>query len=119
MRARLNRRTLATLPAAVRRPGYDPASIRTGIVHLGVGAFQRAHQAAYTQPLLAATPEWGVLGASLRRADTRDALAPQGFLYTLAQRDSDGERLEVIGSLVDVLVAPEDSSALVARMSTM
>jgi fructuronate reductase len=119
---RLSRRTLAALPAAVRPPAYDPASLRTGIVHLGVGAFQRAHQAAYTQPLLAGSPEWGTLGASLRRADTRDALAPQDFLYTLAQRDGaqrdgDGERLEVIGSISKILVAPEAPAVFVARMA--
>ena len=79
---RLSRATLNDLPAAVTRPGFDPLGLATGIVHLGIGAFQRAHQAAYTQPLLARDPGWGILGVSLRRTDTRDALAPQDFLYT-------------------------------------
>ena len=117
METRLSRRTLDRLPATVRRPAYDLAGLRTGIVHLGLGAFHRAHQAAYTQPLLEADPSWGILGVSLRRAETRDALAPQDGLYTLAQRDGLGERLEIIGALTGLCVAPEDPSALVARMA--
>jgi len=101
----------------VGRPPRDPAALLTGIVHLGVGAFARAHLAAYTQPLLARDSRWGILGVSLRRADTRDALEPQDFLYTLSIRDGNGERLEVLGPLTGILVAPEDPAALVARMA--
>ncbi len=108
---------LNDLPAAVRRPGFDPRALATGIVHLGIGAFQRAHQADYTQPLLARDPGWGILGVSLRRADTRDALAPQDGLYTLAERDGAGERLQVMAALTGVMVAPENPRAVVARLA--
>ncbi|HEY2133360.1 MAG TPA: mannitol dehydrogenase family protein, partial [Acetobacteraceae bacterium] len=50
---RLCAATLHQLPASVARPGYDRASLTSGIVHLGIGAFHRAHQAAYTQAVLA------------------------------------------------------------------
>ncbi len=109
--------TLAGLPDAVRRPDFDPATIGTGIVHLGIGAFARAHLAWYTQPLLRDDPRWGILGVSLRRADTRDALAPQDFLYTCAERDDAGERLTVIGAWAGVLVAPEAPGAVLARLA--
>ena len=66
---RLSRATLDRLPKAVRRPGFDPARLTTGIVHLGIGAFARAHLAAYTQPLLAGDPSWGIHGVSLRSAE--------------------------------------------------
>jgi fructuronate reductase len=105
---RLSRVTLDRLPRAVRRPGFDPASLATCIVHLGLGAFARAHIASYTQPLLAADPRWGMLGASLRHADTHDALAPQDFLYCRAERDGDGERLEVMATLTGVAVGTHD-----------
>jgi fructuronate reductase len=55
--------------------------------------------------------------ASLRRADTRDALRPQGWLYTVAVRDAAGEALQVVGAVRDILVAPEDLAALLARMT--
>ena len=118
MADRLSSATLDRLPGGVARPGYDRGALATGIVHLGIGAFHRAHMAAYTDAVLAAGDHrWGILGASLRSPDTRDALAPQDGLYTLAVRDAAGERLEVVGSVVRLLVAPEDPEALLAAMS--
>ncbi len=114
---RLCREALARLPDAVRRPDFAPATIGTGIVHLGIGAFARAHLACYTQPLLRAAPGWGILGVSLRRADTRDALAAQDFLYTCTERDGAGERLTVMGALTGVLVVPEALDAVLARLA--
>jgi len=97
--------------------GYDPALIDIGIVHIGVGAFHRAHQADYTDDAIRrGDRRWGILGASLRSPDTRDALAPQDFLYTLAESDDQGERCRVIGALRGILVAPEDPQALVEAM---
>ncbi|MBL8590594.1 MAG: mannitol dehydrogenase family protein [Methylobacteriaceae bacterium] len=115
---RLSNAALSRLPSAVARPRYDRAALRTGIVHLGLGAFHRAHQAVYTEAAIAAgDPRWGILGASLRAADTRDALAPQDGLYTVCVRDAGGERCAVIGALRGVVVAPEDPQALVAAMA--
>jgi fructuronate reductase len=100
-----------------RTLAYDPSLADIGIVHLGVGAFHRAHQADYTDAVLArGDRRWAILGASLRSAETRDALAAQDFLYTLAQSDQSGERCRVIGSLRGVLVAPENPQALVEAM---
>jgi fructuronate reductase len=45
--------SLARLPAGVARPAFDPRTVRVGIVHLGLGAFHRAHQAMYTDAVLA------------------------------------------------------------------
>ena len=115
---RLSSASLSSLPAAVRRPRYDRARLAAGIVHLGLGAFTRAHMAVYTDDALAAGGEgWGILGASLRSPATRDALGPQDELYALAVRDGDGDRLRVIGSLAGLLVAPENPEALIAAMA--
>ena len=114
---RLSPATLAQLPGSVRRPAYDPVDLETGIVHLGVGAFHRAHQAVYTDDVLGAGDRrWGTIGASLRATDTRDALGPQDFLYILSERDAHGERLRIIASLRDVLVAPHNPRALIEAM---
>ncbi|MDE2515332.1 MAG: mannitol dehydrogenase family protein [Rhodospirillales bacterium] len=117
MSLRLSRATLAALPAAIARPAVDPAALRTGIVHLGIGAFSRAHLAAYTAPLLGRDPGWGILGASLRSADTRDALAAQDWLYAIVERDGAGARIAIPGALTGILVAPESPAALVARLA--
>lgn len=96
---------------------YDPALTDIGIVHLGVGAFHRAHQADYTDAVLArGDRRWAILGASLRSGETRDALQPQDLLYTLAASDQSGERCRVIASLRGILVAPENPQALIEAM---
>ncbi len=89
-----------------------PPSSRSASCILGVGAFHRAHQADYTDEAIRnGDLRWGIIGASLRSPDTRDALRPQDYLYTLAESDETGERFRVIGALHDVLVAPEDPAA--------
>src|SRR5690606_14818773 len=75
--ARLSSSTLPPAGEAVRLPAYDRGGITPGVVHLGIGAFHRAHMAVYVDDLLADHPDWGIVGASLRRPDTRDALLPQ------------------------------------------
>jgi fructuronate reductase len=114
---RLSQRELPSLPRTVRRPDADRAALHTSIVHLGLGAFARAHLAAFTQPLLAADPSWGILGVSLRSPATRDALAPQDFLYTCAARDGSGISLAIMSVLTGILVAPEDPAVVVAAMA--
>jgi fructuronate reductase len=120
---RLSANALATLPDAVARPRYDRAALQPGIVHLGIGAFMRAHLAAATEAAIHADGDLrcGIVGVSLRHGDTRDALAPQGGLYTLALRDADEagrarQRLQVIGCVLRVLVAPEDPAAVLAAI---
>ncbi|WP_407935121.1 mannitol dehydrogenase family protein [Cupriavidus plantarum] len=105
---------------AVRGPRYRREALRGGIVHLGIGAFHRAHQAVVTEDALEADAEdrrWGIVGVSLRRPDTRDALMPQGGLYTLAVRDGAGESLRVVGAVIDVLVAAEAPDAVIDRIA--
>ncbi|TCQ03889.1 MULTISPECIES: mannitol dehydrogenase family protein [Sphingomonas] len=116
---RLSTATLDRLPAAVARPSYDRSRVTRGVVHLGIGAFHRAHQAAvFEQALAAGDLRWGITGVSLRSAGVRDQLAPQDGLYTLVVRDGEGERLQVIGAVMDVLVAPEDPAAVVAALAS-
>lgn len=116
---RLSEATFAHLPATVRLPAYPRQDLRCGIVHLGVGAFHRAHQAVYTELALEqACGQWGICGVSLRRPEMRDRLAPQDGLYTVAERDGAGARLQVIGCLKQLLVAPEDPGAVVARIAS-
>jgi fructuronate reductase len=102
----------------VTRPGYDRSKLSTGIVHLGLGAFHRAHQAVYTDAVLSSGDNrWGIVAASLRSPATRDALAPQDGLYTLNVRGAE-ERVSVIGSIRKVLVAPENPAALLDVLCT-
>jgi len=112
----LSNAALATLPAQIQRPVYDRARLGNGIVHLGPGAFHRAHQAQAVDDLLARDPRWGILGVSLHSAGVRDALNPQDGLYTLALLDED-VRFRIIGAITNVLVAPENPEAVLQRLS--
>ena len=64
---RLTKASLGELSVSVELPTYDRDSIEAGIVHLGIGAFQRAHQAVYTdQAMNLSGGNWGIIGVSLR-----------------------------------------------------
>lgn len=112
-RGRLSLAGLGDLPADVARPGYDPSRLQPGILHLGIGAFHRAHQAWYTDAAMAtAGGAWGIVGASLRGAGTRDSLVAQDCLYTLVEKGAAGTRHRVIGAVRDVVYAPNDPGRL-------
>jgi fructuronate reductase len=117
---RLRAQSLGSSPA--RRPGYDRARLTPGIVHLGLGAFFRAHGAEYIDDVLEKTfgtsgNSWGVIGASLQRPDQRDKLKPQDCLYTLIERAPEGDKARIIGSLLDAVVAKENSEVLLRHMA--
>ena len=115
---RLSNATLGQLAPSVRRPAYDRAALQPGIVHLGLGAFARGHLAEYTEDALERRfGTWGITGASLQRPDQRDRLKPQDGLYTLLKLAPAGPELRVVGSVLDVVVAPESPAALIARLA--
>lgn len=67
------------------------------IVHIGLGAFHRAHQAWYT----AKTPgNWGIAAFTGRSAAAAQALAAQDGRYTLVTRGPQEDQFEVIDSIV-------------------
>lgn len=115
---RLNKNLLSQLPKDVALPTYEREKLVAGIVHLGIGAFHRAHQAFYTEAVLNQFGgDWGIIGSSLRSASVRDQLVPQDCLYTLVERSGEGEKLQVIGAVTDTLVGPENPAALVATIA--
>lgn len=91
-------------------PG-TPAAAPVRIVHLGVGNFHRAHQAWYTHHAPDAQ-DWGIAAFTGRRPDAARALAPQDGLYALVTKDGDGDRAEVIGSIVAVHASDEHEAYL-------
>ncbi|PJG45969.1 mannitol dehydrogenase [Sphingobium sp. LB126] len=116
---RLSSATLDRLPADVVRPAYDRAEVRCGVVHLGIGAFHRAHQAAiFDDALNAGDLRWGIVGASLRSVQVRDQMAPQDGLYTMLVRDGVSEQARIIGAVQRVIVAPEDPRALLEALAS-
>ena len=108
---------LSGLPTKVGRPAYDPAGVRIGIVHLGLGAFHRAHQAVYTDEVVAGDSRWGICGVSLKTPRATVALAAQDYLYTVLTKDRDGTTARVIGALREALFLGADRPRLLARFA--
>jgi len=96
-------------------PTYDRQSVRIGVVHFGPGAFHRVHQACYLDDVLHTDPRWGICEVSLHSTGVRDALVPQDGLYTIAILDEQSS-YRIIGSVKEVLVAPESPAAVLDRM---
>ena len=116
--ARLCQATLAERGDEISRPAYDRSAVGIGIVHLGPGGFHRAHQAVYTDAAItAAGGDWGIAGVCMRSAAARDELAPQDGLYTVVSADNHGERMQVVGALQRVLVAPESPAAVMQQLT--
>jgi fructuronate reductase len=110
----------STPPAGLDRPaakiGRPASTLPPGIVHFGPGAFHRVHQAWFVDKLLVGDARWGICGVSLRSSEVRDALAPQDGLYTLATLD-ERTSYQIIGSLREILVAPEDPQSILTKLA--
>jgi mannitol 2-dehydrogenase len=110
----------AALPIPV--PRYDRGGARTGVVHIGVGGFHRAHQAWYHDRLLGehGAADWAICGVGVMAGDARmrDALAAQDGLYTLLARSGDGTvDARVVGSLTEYRYAPDDAEGTVEKLA--
>jgi fructuronate reductase len=106
------------LPPRVRRPAYVREAHGVGVVHVGTGAFHRAHQAVYLDDVLAQDGgDWRILGVSCRSGAIRDRLRPQAYLYTVVEHGASSQQFRIIGSLKDVIVAPENPQAAVTALA--
>jgi len=113
---RLSDRTLAQAGNDAWRGGYDRANVGVGVVHLGPGAFHRAHQAPVYDRLLAHDPRWGVCGVSLKSPGVSEALTPQDGLYTLVELDREVS-FTIIGAMKAVLTAQQTPALVLAQMA--
>jgi fructuronate reductase len=91
-----------TREAYAEREGASNVVAPVRIVHIGLGAFHRAHQAWYTAQVDEAG-EWGIAAFTGRSATAANELAPQGGLYTLIERSADGDVASVIPSIVEAV----------------
>ncbi len=80
--------------SALLRTTYDRDSTRIGVVHVGVGAFHRAHQAVYFDEMMERTGDlrWAVAGVNLRPANSGELarLRRAGGAYVVKSYDPDG-----------------------------
>jgi fructuronate reductase len=115
---RLSDRTLTQARNGAWPAAYERGAVEIGVVHLGPGAFHRAHQAPVFDAILATDRRWGVCGVSLRSPAVRTALAPQDGLYTLVELGGE-TRPRIIGALKEVLTAFETPDAALERLASV
>lgn len=114
----LSRGTLAHIPASVKTPTYAVHPEATGVVHLGLGAFHRAHQAMVFDQLLAnGDMRWGIHGVGMTRPDLVNQLSAQDGLYAVRVADGTGVKWQVPGALWRMNVAATERDAVVQAMA--
>ncbi|MEQ9298408.1 MAG: mannitol dehydrogenase family protein [Cyclobacteriaceae bacterium] len=119
---KLNQKNLLAAAELLKVPTYNRQKLKSGIVHIGVGGFHRAHQAVVIQNLLEldGNEDWGICGIGLREADRKiaEVFSKQDCLYTLITRHPDGKvQSEVMGQMTDFLLAADNQQAVVERIS--
>ena len=108
---------LSQLDGAISRPTYERENTEIGIVHLGPGAFFRAHQAWYTeQAMNLKGGNWGICAVALNSNRVKQQLNPQQNLYTLVELDQD-TTVSVIGAVKEVLAYKDDQEQVLDRLS--
>lgn len=121
---KLNQKNLSVAAEFLKVPAYNRKEIKSGIVHVGVGGFHRAHQALVVQNLLelGGNEDWGICGIGLRQEDRKiaDVFHNQDCLYTLITRHPDGKvESEVMGQMTEFLLASDNQQAVIERISNM
>lgn len=108
-------------PAGVKTPTYKRGELSAGIVHLGVGAFHRSHQALYLDELAETqgATEWGICGVGIMPQDKamKEALNKQQCLYTLVEKSGEKSSARIIGSLVQYHFGYENPEAVFEQMA--
>ncbi|HEY8752938.1 MAG TPA: mannitol dehydrogenase family protein [Arthrobacter sp.] len=94
--------TAAVSLPQLNRTTHAAATPPVRIVHLGLGAFHRSHQAWYTSQAGDAG-DWGIASFTGRRPDAALALAEQDGLFTLVERADSGDTFAVVGSIVEAV----------------
>ncbi|MCU1424493.1 MAG: mannitol dehydrogenase family protein [Microbacteriaceae bacterium] len=105
---------------AVRLPRVDPRDTTIGIVHFGIGAFHRAHQAVFTEDAAAEAGEthWGILGVTGRTDSVVRQLEPQDGLYGVLQKGVGETELRIVGSVRAVAWPETDTERVLETLAS-
>jgi mannitol 2-dehydrogenase len=117
----LNSKNLDVLPSNIRKPHYDRNTLETGIVHMSVGGFHRAHQAVYLDDVLNKnSSNWMISGVGLMPQDAQnfDALKQQDCLYSVLERSPTEDKVRVVGSIKELIHAPSDVELVINKIAS-
>ncbi|WP_413701068.1 mannitol dehydrogenase family protein [Psychromonas sp. KJ10-10] len=92
----------ASLNPQVVRPNFDPSTLKSRIVHIGFGAFHRAHQGLYTSEMIEKTgSDWGICEINLFGGELISNLRKQDHLYSVLEKSSDGVTAKISASVIE------------------
>ncbi len=115
---RLGRATLDRL-GADQRPLVDPRDLAPRLLHFGLGAFHRAHQAVYTEEAAAATGEpWGIVDVEPLAEAAVGAMRAQDCLYSVTDRSPGALSTRVVGTVVEALAQRPDAARVDALLAS-
>lgn len=115
MTTRLDKTSIASAGTPVLGNQAGPV---TGIIHLGLGNFHRAHQAWYTARAVdAEAGDWGILGVANRSRKVVDAMAAQDNLYSVLEISPQGQQVDLVGIHRDTLVGDSDTAHLLTALA--
>lgn len=110
--------SLPPVKPSVSTPAYDRGNRGVGIVHLGLGAFHKAHQAYYTDRALEASGgDWRIMGVSIRNCDAADQINAQDGVFTLLSRDAEGTDARLIGSVKGAICLAKEAARVLDVMT--
>ncbi|CAG8998215.1 MAG: Mannitol 2-dehydrogenase [Candidatus Celerinatantimonas neptuna] len=114
--------TIADIPntSSFNLPSYQREQLTTGIVHLGFGAFHRAHQALFTHKVLEQGDyRWGIAAVNLRRGDKLiQQLNQQNCRYSIYEQDKEQQELIICGAVTKGMHPKLDGcAAIIDQMS--
>ncbi len=109
----------SSAPSGVRLPPSRGLASSVGIVHLGIGAFHRAHQAVMTEDACIATNDsgWGICAVTQRSPTVVEQLKPQDGLYTLLERNGSDINARVVAQVQDVMFAADEGERLLQQLA--
>lgn len=100
---------------------YRLENVRNGIVHIGLGAFHRAHQAVYVERLLQASEggDWGIIAANIRsNISLVQQLADAGYQYHVVEyAGSQHATIRQVSAITHAIYAGDDRTELLAVLA--
>ncbi|MGI5185926.1 mannitol dehydrogenase family protein [Dactylosporangium sp. CA-152071] len=99
-------------------PPVRPGDVGAGILHFGLGAFHRAHQAVYIEDAIAkGGGDWGIVGVAPSSRNVLEALRAQDMLYSVLTVDGPDASARVVGAFDSVLHAGSEPGAVLGRIA--
>ena len=105
--AQLNRENYSSHKSA-NPPTYDLSQVKIGVIHMGLSAFHRGHQALFFEKILrSGNFNFGVVGVTQRSSDVADVMNSQDCLYTINEREGAGFAPIIVGAIRKAVFFPQ------------